>query len=132
MNGFRTHALKIGFAAACLLVGVTYWPIPYGKVNLPDALYGPGLIAVALAALLLRAFAVAPFWKVVRTMTASVAAAVLLRVAVETAQDPTSHNLWPFELVIALALGLACAVPGAFAGHLLARLKGRPAGDDRS
>ena len=121
-DGLRKHGIKIGFAVACLLIGATYWMIPYNKVNLPDALYGPGLIAVALAALLLRAFGIAPFWKVVRTMAASVPAAVLLRVAVEVAKDPTSHNLWPFEVVIALALGFACALAGAFAGFLISKL----------
>jgi drug/metabolite transporter (DMT)-like permease len=39
------------------------------------------------------------------------------RVAVETTTDPTSHNLWPFEVVIAGGIGLV----GALLGVLLVR-----------
>ena len=31
---------------------------------------------------------------------------VVLRIIVDTARDPTSHNLWPFEIVIVSALSL--------------------------
>jgi hypothetical protein len=29
------------------------------------------------------------------------------RIVLDTARDPTSHNLWPFEIVIAGGAGLA-------------------------
>ena len=48
----------------------------------------------------------------------------MARVVVDTARDPTSHNLWPFEMVIAFALGLAGAVPGALIGSTFRRLLG--------
>jgi hypothetical protein len=41
--------------------------------------------------------------------------------------DPTSHNLWPFELVIAGFLGFAFSLSGAFAGWLITRVARRPA-----
>jgi len=47
--------------------------------------------------------------------------AVLGRVLVETSADPTSHNLWPFEVVIAGGIGLI----GGLAGALIARLTQR-------
>lgn len=54
--------------------------------------------AVAIAC----AFNAASFWKSVAIVGASVPVAVLFRIAVETTADPTTHNLWPFEVIIAL------------------------------
>jgi hypothetical protein len=50
-------------------------------------------------------------------------AAVAVRVAVEVAQDPTDHNLWPFELIIAAIFSLVAVVPGLLIGALARRLK---------
>ena len=57
---------------------------------------------------------------------AAVPAAVWARVVVETAKDPTSHNLWPFEIAIAMVVGMACALIGAIAGGVI-ELRSRPA-----
>ncbi|MCW5574871.1 MAG: hypothetical protein KIT13_02135 [Burkholderiales bacterium] len=91
---WRKHWWKPGFTLAFFTVGVPFWMIPYNKVNLPDALLGPGLVVV-------------------------LAAAVLARVIVEVAQRPASHNLWPLELVIASLAGAAAGVAGALLGSLL-------------
>ena len=45
----------------------------------------------------------------------------MARVVVDTMRDPTSHNLWPFEVVIAFMVGLAGAVPGALIGSAIRR-----------
>jgi hypothetical protein len=42
---------------------------------------------------------------------------------VEGILDPSSHNLWPFEIAIALVLGFACSLAGAAIGNLIARLR---------
>jgi hypothetical protein len=56
---------------------------------------------------------------------------VIARVIVETSQDPTSHNLWPLELIIASAVGLAVSLVGSLAGGLLAKwVKAGTAGSD--
>ncbi|MGH8138517.1 MAG: hypothetical protein ACREVV_10025 [Steroidobacteraceae bacterium] len=38
-------------------------------------------------------------WKVAAAVPAAVILFVVLRIAVDTARDPTSHNLWPFEIL---------------------------------
>jgi hypothetical protein len=111
------------FGLSFLVVGLPYWLIPYSKVNLPDALIGPGLLVVSGTALLLRAFRAATFWRTTGLVGSSVPAAVMARVLVEGLLDPTSHNLWPLEVIIAAVLGQACALAGAAAGSLAARLK---------
>lgn len=111
------------FAVSFLAVGLPYWLIPYNRVNLPDALIAPELLVVCIAALLLRVFQAAPFWRTTAFIGAAVPAAVLARVIVEGLLDPTSHNLWPLEIIIAAFLGFVCALAGAIAGSLAAGFK---------
>lgn len=119
--------LLIAFAIAFVGVGFRYWQLGYSQVSLPDALYGPGLAAVFVVALMVRAFGLAKFWIAWLLIAAAVPAAVLARIAVDTASDPTSHNLWPFEIVIAAGVGLVAALGGAVLGSLfLLRSSRRP------
>jgi hypothetical protein len=128
LNAIKQHALLIAFAASVLAVGVPYWSIPYSKLNLPSALIGPALWVVVASALLPRAGGLARFWRTVGVIGASVPAVVLARVVVDGIRDPTSHNLWPFEAIIALAIGFACALTGALAGSAVAKLRETRAG----
>lgn len=110
----------VAFIACVFAVGLSYWAIPYSKVNLPDALFGPGLAVVVLAAALLCGLRILALWRCTWVMGASLPAAVMARVLVEGLRDPTSHNLWPLEIVIAAFVGFACAVAGAIVGRLIA------------
>lgn len=106
------------FLVLLVIIGVPLWRIPYSQVSLPDALLTPGLLGVTAGALLLRAKAMVTRQSAFLTAGSAVPAAVVLRVIVETVADPTSHNLWPFEVVIASIVGMVAAG----AGVLLARL----------
>jgi hypothetical protein len=121
----------VAFAAAFLIAGVPYWLVPYRQVNLPDALVGPGLLAVGTAALLLCALRQASPRTVACAMASVLPAVVMARVLVDGLRDPTSHNLWPFEVAIALVLGLASVLPGVGAGLVLRRLRRRDDGAPR-
>ncbi len=119
--------LLLAFAIAFVGVGFPYWQTPYAQASLPDALYGPGLAAVFVVAMMVRAFGVAKFWVAWLVMAAAVPAAVVLRVVSEVWVIPTSHNLWPLELVIAAAVGMLAALGGAMLGSLfLMRSSRRP------
>ena len=132
MQAFGQRTLLLtGFLASLLAVGIPYWVIPYSSVSLPDALIGFGVIVVILAALALRAWVTAPFWKTTLVIGASVPAVVLARVFVEATADPTSHNLWPLEITIAMGVGFAAALIGTVAGSLIAKLMPRRAGDEQ-
>jgi len=111
--------LLIGFFIAFVAVGFAHWQLPYDKVSLPNSLCGPGLVAVGLIAMMLRAFGTGRFLTIWWLIAATVPAAVMARVLLETSRDPTSHNLWPLEILIALAVGLVCALLGTALGSLL-------------
>ena len=51
-------------------------------------------------------------------------AAVFARVIYDVARDSTTHNLWPFEIVLALGPGLLAGLAGAIAGALMVRWRG--------
>jgi hypothetical protein len=110
------------FLVAFLAVGLPYWQIPYNKLNLPDAVLGAGLLVVGAAALLTRIYSGRHFLLVVVVMGAAVPAAVMARVLFDVMRDPTSHNLWPFEVVIAAFVGGAAAFAGALLGEVVLRL----------
>ena len=110
--------LAAAFAIGFLAVGLPYWQIPYAKVSLPNTLYGSGLLVVGVGAAAARAFGKARFLMVFFIVGATVPLAVLARVVVETNKDPTSHNLWPFEFIIATAVGALCSSTGALLGNL--------------
>ena len=112
----------LAFLSGFLAVGVPYWLVPYGQLNLPNAVIGPGLLVVAFAALVLRASRAASAWKAIVAAGGSIPAVVMTRVVVDGLRDPTSHNLWPFEVVIAVVVGLTVAGTGVLIGMLVARL----------
>lgn len=110
--------LIIAFIASFLAIGLPYWQVPYAKVSLPNTLLGFGLIVVFLFAVACRL--VPPTHFLLAAMVGAAApAAVITRVMYETSADPTSHNLWPFEVVIAAFVGFCVSLVGSILGGLL-------------
>jgi hypothetical protein len=46
-------------------------------------------------------------WRAAAAVPAGVMAFVVLRILIDTSRDPTSHNLWPFEIVICGVFAMA-------------------------
>jgi hypothetical protein len=132
MTHSRRSWLYLAFLAGVLAVGIPYWRMPYGQVNLPSALMTPALAVVVVAACLARAGRTASFWRVVLVVGSSVPAAVFMRVVADTSGDPTSHNLWPFEVIIALMVGLSCSLGGAAAAMIGAMIRTSQPAERRS
>jgi hypothetical protein len=122
MKPIPSYWLLFATVASILSVGIPYWLLPYNRLSLPSSLLAPGLAVVFASALLLRLFGVASFWRAAFIIGGAVGLAVVFRVLADGARDPTSHNLWPIEIVIALAIGLGCSFAGAIIGSLTARL----------
>jgi hypothetical protein len=118
-------AVAVAVLAGLLACGLPLWPIPYREVSMPG---NPapstwmilGALAGVLAGSLLRPGLRVP----VLAVSSGFVLAVLARVAWETAADPTTHNLWPFEVVIAGFFGLLSAALGVGLARGAQRLRG--------
>jgi hypothetical protein len=115
----------VGFLIALVGVGFPYWRAPSAMTALPGAFYGPGLAAVAVIAMLLRAFGTGRFVPLWLLIASTAPVAVVLRMLLGDAGGaPVS---WPRELLVASALGLAASLVGALTGSLfLLRSSRRP------
>lgn len=107
------------------LIGVGLGALVWGLSHL---IYHAGAppIAITWVALTVAAAGLALLRPGVRWQTGSGVGIGLLTVTavqiiVDGIRDPTSHNLFPFEIVIALALGFPPAVLGVLLGNLVRR-----------
>lgn len=131
MRRIRPWWLALAAVTSFFVIGIPYWRIPYHDLTLPNALMTPWLLLAMALALLLCLTRAAPFWLAAPMIALAVVAVVIVRINIDTTHDPTSHNLWPFEIVIALGLGLASAVPVAIAGGITAMLLPKSSGTTR-
>jgi hypothetical protein len=105
-----------------LVYGTVYWTTPYSDLDIGSvtlAVY----VAAALPVVVLRAMGVAPFLLSAAVSPAGLVGAVIVRVAVDVWADPTSHNLWPLEIVIAGVVGAFWGLVAAGLGELVLRLR---------
>ncbi len=127
----RTLWLIATFAAPFVVAGIANWRLPYNEGQLPDVLLGlPGLFALLVAALC-RVFAPASVLTVAGLVCAAMVSVVVVRIGVDVAADPTSHNLLPFEILIAAVIGFAEGLIGALAGSAISFVSRKFAGDAR-
>lgn len=64
-------------------------------------------------------------WRIAAALPAGLMAFVVLRIVVDVARDPTSHNLWPFEILLTGALSGAIML-AAVVARKLARVTRAP------
>lgn len=130
-GGAPSDALRTAllFGVAFVVAALLYWPAFEAKTNLPDALYGAPLAVAALTALADAVLSRRPFARALWIGAAVLPAAVFARVVYDGLRDPTSHNLWPFEIAIAVGVGLLAALAGAALGWLVLRVTGRGGAD---
>lgn len=107
-------------AVGALAQGWTYWRLPYAQLNV-TVLWSPMLIGIALLPTMARYLGLHPVLGGVAA-GGSLPLVVMARVVADGLKDPTSHNLWPFELVISGFLGFLVALVGAFLAWLAFRL----------
>jgi len=109
-------------AAAFLAAGIPWWLAPYNRFTFASPLAIVGFLAFVGVA------AGAAGWSRLGPVGATFAAggavpgAVMARVVVDGLRDPTSHNLWPFEIVFAAVFGFAVAFLAGLFGRLLRRM----------
>ena len=119
----RTFWLAAGFAAGLLLTGIPYWRLPYNADYLADTALLLGFAGLGVVTAMLAVSGAARLGQLFWTMLAAFPVAVIVRVVIDTMQDPTDHNLWPFEVVFAGVVSLAAVVPGLLVGALVRRIR---------
>ena len=117
----------IGFLIALVGVGFPYWQLPPELAGLPRALYGPGLVAVGVIAMLLRAFGTGRFLTLWLLIALAVPAAVLVRLALDAARGVAGPGLAIADVVVGFGLGVGASLAGMLVGSLfLLRSSRRP------
>ena len=112
MASTRMMWLVLTFASCFAVVGIPYWRVPYGELDLPGGLLGPTALFVIFVAGLCKLFGSVTIWAVIATVVAALVGVVSVRIGLDTAADPTTHNLLPFELLIALFVGAMLGAAG--------------------
>lgn len=106
------------FLASFVAVGIPFWQVPYARVSLPNTLMTPALLAIVVGAAIARLVGRAGFVATLLVVALAAPAVVMVRVVVETAQDPSTHNLWPFEVFLAWMVGLLASLAGGIIGSI--------------
>lgn len=117
----------IGFLIALVGVGFPYWQLPPDLAGLPRALYGPGLVAVGVIAMLLRAFGTGRFLTLWLLIALAVPAAVVVRLALDAARGVAGPGLAVADVAVGFGLGVGASLAGMLVGSLfLLRSSRRP------
>jgi hypothetical protein len=111
--------------AEALVCFAVWRSVPNAKVRASDLL-GWGSAAF-LAALVLAMFSESRKWMVVAGTIAAPLAANIANICYDLAKDSTSHNLFPFELIMTLVATGIAALIGAVIGTGLHRKGSRDA-----
>lgn len=111
MKGLGVLWVLLAFAVVVLAAGIPYWRLPYAEINRGHFAVLPGALLLGFLTLVLVVAKVARVKLIAVTMLLAVPAIDVVSIVKDTAADPTSHNLWPFELVIAALSGAAVVLP---------------------
>lgn len=107
------------FIVPAVVLGVPYLAADYSNLEGSGVVWGWGLLVIAAVALLARAVGRLSLLLALVLPASALLAVVAVRIVIDTALDPTSHNLWPFEIVIASFLGGIAALVGGLIGSLI-------------
>jgi hypothetical protein len=111
-------------AATTAVMAVPYWTADYARVR-DDGIFGwfwLVALALVLGTFLAGAVSEAPLWVVLPTMLVCAPVAVVGRVVLDTAVDPTSHSLWPIEIFLAGIMSIPPTCLGVGLAWLVRRL----------
>ncbi len=114
------RVLVSAFLFLLLALGIPYWRADYASLELADLTGWPALLVFIVAAA--TRLAGARFSTALWVVGSAIPAIVVIRIAIDVAADPTSHNLWPLELSIFGFVSFAVTLLGVLAGHAARKL----------
>ena len=101
------------------MIGIPYWSIPYDAFDASHVEVLPGAILLGLLTMMLIGKGNAKARTAFLVMSMVAPAVDLIAIVHDTSIDSTTHNLAPFELVIAWLLGAAFVLPSLALGLAL-------------
>ncbi|MFL6070935.1 MAG: hypothetical protein ACJ72Y_06595 [Actinomycetes bacterium] len=108
-------------AAVCAAIfGSVYWTQSYDDLDI-GSIGLPLYLLACVPVIALRATRTAPYVMASLALPTGLVFAVIARIAVDVTGDPTSHNLWPIEIVIAGVVGLFWGFLAGGVGELIVR-----------
>lgn len=103
---------------------VPFWSVDYADVD--DGGFANFALPVAgilgVAAFALSALRLGHKLEIAIALCVPAPVAVVGRVLIDTADDPSTHSLWPFEIAVAIGISLPPVLIGVFAGWAVRRL----------
>ncbi len=122
-QSYRRFTLA-GLVAGFIVGAAALYPIPYNDLDywsaIPAAIWAIGLVVVAAG---LKFWFRTPAIRTALVTSGGLVIALLARIVVEVAIDPTDHNLWPFEVALAVIVSLPSALAGAFFAKVILRIR---------
>ncbi len=116
MKNFRFVWLIPAFAVVVLAAGIPFWRLSYQQANHGDFAILPGALLLGFVTIVLVVAEVASVKQTAVTMLLCAPAIDVVAIIKDTASDPTSHNLAPFELAIYAISGALVVVPALLIG----------------
>jgi len=121
MDARRILAIVTILAVITVAVGVPMWAAPYNKLD-QQLLTGqmlPGMVLLASGTLYLTVSEMMRARRALMLVGACAPIADIILIVRDTSADPTSHNLFPFELIMVTLWGLMFIVPALLLGVAL-------------
>jgi hypothetical protein len=113
--------LVAAFVACFVVGGWLVWRGSYQEYQAGSFLRSIVLL-IAIVAFALALLSDAGIIASATTIGCAFPAVIMVRVVLDVTKDPTDHNLWPFEIAIALVIGMGAAFATASLGGICRRL----------
>jgi hypothetical protein len=114
MNKGQTVNRVLIICFGCIAAGLVLWPVPYQDLAILTRGFLLQWVAGAAIAGCIGRFLMRQSLPMTALFIAcGFGLATIGRVIFELIKDPTSHNLWPFEVATAIAVGGAAGLVGA-------------------
>ena len=124
MQIFENHKMILKmkwviFLVIVIATGIPWWITNYHQYTGSILYTITSVIICGIASLILTFITAHKKVKIVFYSCAALMVAFLIKVYIDGREDPTNHNLVPFEMVIIGAVGLLACTIGAIIGTLL-------------
>ena len=119
-NRLLTNKGRILFVLTGILIcGIPLWVVDYQHYQMNSIYFKASCAAFGVIALLLFIFTSHRFKEIFLFAAIAHVAALFIKIIQDCIPDPTNHNLFPFEIAIALIIDVAIFLPVALIMYMV-------------